>query len=351
VLNRLSPEVYAGLSDYSVLATRTHQRSALSAPAIPMGSPSPSAPGAKAGMGSAKDAKAALAPRSSAPRWELFAAADAFNVESNFSLNQADYDLTGGGFLFGARTTLKDRYQFGGYVGADWGSVDGDLIDSDASGWSAGLVFEALLHEPSGTRITSALSHGEYTFDGTRQSVSATALGWSPAGVSIPDVDGSATEWFLGIDGTAWKNQQLRIIPSAGVRYSTSTTDGFRELTGPAPGSAIALNVGGDHHDSFLMEAGIAAETDINDRLTLRGELGFNANLSDDPHVLRASFVAGSRPFQAIGEGMDDDLMYLGLSAVHRVTDAISIGAGWRSEFREDCDSAQSFILSSSIRF
>lgn len=350
LLNRLSPEVYAGLSDYAVLATRTHQRSALSAPAIPMASTPATATDAKDGMGS-KGAKASLAPPASSLGWEFFAAADAFNVETSSSPNQAEYDLGGGGFLFGARTTMKDRYQFGGYVGADWGGLDGTLIDADATGWSAGLVFQALLHEPTRTRLITALSHGQYTFDGTRQSVSATALGWSPGNVGIPDVDCSATEWFLGVDGTSWRHRNVRIIPSAGLRYSTSSTDGFRELTSFAPGSPIALNVGGDHHDSFIMEAAIAAEADLNDRFTMRGEIGFNANLGDDPHVLRASFVQGSRPFQTVDAGVDDDLMFIGLGAVHRLTDSISIGAGLRSEFREDCDAAQSFSLSSSIRF
>ncbi|WP_193211379.1 autotransporter domain-containing protein [Luteolibacter marinus] len=349
VLDRLSPEVYAGLSDYAVLATRTHQRSALSAPAFPH-SPTPTnGTGSKGGTGSG--AKGSPVAGSNFSGWEFFAAADAFHLETNSSPNQADYDLTGGGFLLGARTTLNDRLQFASYVGADWGDIDGDLVNADASGWSAGLIFQALLHGRTGTRLTAALSHGQYSFDGTRQSVSATALGWSPGGVDIPDVDSSATELFLGVDGTAWQNRNVRIVPSMGLRYSTSSMDGFRELTSSAAGAPVALNVGSDNYDTFLAEAGIAAEADINDQLSLKGEIGFNASLGEDSHVLSSSFVKGSRPFQVAAQGMNDDLLFIGFGTVYRPGDTVSIGVAWRSEFRQDCDASQSFSLSTSLRF
>lgn len=344
LLNHLSPEVYVGFIDYAVQATRTHQRTALSAPAIP------------ARSGPEKDSKGGLSKGgivspSVSDQWEFFAAADAFRIESDSSANQADSDLTGGGMLVGARTRVRDNLQLASYVGADWGTVDGSLIDSDAAGWSAGIILQMILNERTQTRVTAAVSHGRYDFDGTRESVSATALGWSPAGIRIPDVDTSATEWFAGVEGVAWEKRNLRVIPSAGLRYASSTLEGFRESNASTAGSPIALDVERDHQDSFLGEAAVTAEADLDEKTTVWGQIGLNADLLDNSHELHGSFVDGSRRFDTTADGMNDDLIFISLGAAYRVSDSISVGAGWRSEFRSDSDASQSFNISSSIRF
>jgi len=90
LLNHLSVEVYVGLSDYAIQATRVHQRSAFSAPALPAVRPSESKAGSKGSCkgGCKGGCKDALPNKSAAP-WEFFAATDYWHVQSSRSHNQA----------------------------------------------------------------------------------------------------------------------------------------------------------------------------------------------------------------------------------------------------------------------
>jgi cytoskeletal protein CcmA (bactofilin family) len=199
LLNRLSPEVYVSFSDYAMQATRTHQRSALSAPALEPrdGQKSGIASSAKSG------AKGGLAEAAAPLDWEFFAAVDYFRAGTDNSRNQADYDFDGMGVLAGARTRPWEQTQLAVYFGADSGSIDGELIDAGALGWNFGVIGEHLIDEKSRTRLRAGMSYGSYAFDGTRGSASATAAGWLPGTVDFDDVDTDAFDLFIGVDGVA----------------------------------------------------------------------------------------------------------------------------------------------------
>ena len=178
LLDRLSPAVYTGFSDYAAQATRTHQRTALSAPPLAVRRVDESKSGlSSSSKGSAKDVNP---PVPAGRDWEFFAATDFFNLETEDSRNHADYELSSLGVIAGARTQLHDRIQVAAYLAADDGSIDGRLIDSDGTGWSAGVICETPLDEKSRTILTAAVSYGRYNFDGSRVSAFATSAGWSP---------------------------------------------------------------------------------------------------------------------------------------------------------------------------
>jgi hypothetical protein len=347
LLNRLSPEVYGGLSDYAMQATRAHQRSALSAPALePRG-------GSTGGMASSAKggAKDGIADAAATPDREFFAAVDYFRAGTENSLNQADYDFDGMGVLTGARTRLQDQLQLAVYFGADSGTIEGDLIDGDAFGWNLGVLGEYLLDAKSRTRLIGGMSYGSYAFDGTRGSASATSAGWMPGKVDFDDVDVDAFDLFIGVDAVAWKQDALTLIPSAGLRYAMTTMDSFNESTGGAPGAPIALDVSRDRHESLLLEFGMLAQVEVNPKLSLWGEGGFNIGLLDDGRVLAASFAKGSRGMRAEADGLDDDSLYLGCGAVYRITGDISAAIGYRADVRSGAEAQQELRLSSSWRF
>lgn len=335
LLNRLSPEVYGGVSDYAMQATRAHQRSAFSAPAL-----------------EPRDAtKPALLKATDTFDWEFFAAADYFRAGTDNSLNQADYDFEGMGVLTGARTRLWDQMQVALYFGADSGSISGDLINGDASGWTFGALSKFLLDEKSRTRLTAGISYGTYEFDGHRGSASATAAGWMPGRVGFDDIGVDAFDLFVGVDGVAWKKDTLTLIPSGGFRYAMSRMDAFNESTGGAPGSPIALNVSRDRHESLLFELGLMAQLEVNENLSFWGEGGFNLGLLGDGRVLEASFAKGNRPMRATADGLGDDSIYLGWRAIYQITDDIHAGLGYRADFRPDVKVQQELRISSSWRF
>lgn len=345
VLDRLSPEVYAGFQDYAIHATRSHQRAALEAPSL--GFIQAPRPPQDAG---AKHALAA--PPAPGRPWEYFAAVDYFDAGTDDSPNHADYDLSGFGFIAGARTSLTDRVRVGGYFAVDSGTVDGALIDADATGWSLGLFAKALVHDRSHTLITGGLSYGKYSFDGSRSSLIATSGGtWSPAAAGFSNVDSDALELFLGASSLVYQNDRFRLLPTAGLRYVCGGMDGFTESAG-GPGSPVALAVDEDTYQSALAELSLRGEADLTDRLALDGQIGYSISLGgDDPAVLNSRFASGSRSFRTTADGLDDDAFFLGLGATWQIRDNLGLGLHWRADFRSDADPENRVGLSAGFRF
>ena len=347
LLNRLSPEVYGSLSDYAIQATRVHQRSALSAPALDPRDDSKS--GIK--YNEKGEAKGGIADVAVPLDWEFFAALDYFQAGTDSSINQADYDFDGTGVLTGTRTRPTDKTQLAVYFGVDSGTISGELIDADAFGWNSGLLGEYLLHEKSRTRLTAGMSFANYAYDGDRGSASATAAGWSPGTVDFDNVDVSAFDLFVGLDGVAWKQKNLTLMPSFGLRYVMSTMDSFNESTGDAPGSPIALDVNRDRYESLLLELGLLSQVQVDAKLTLWGEGGVNLGLLDEDRILSACFAKGSREMSAEADGLNEDSFYLGCGTTYQITDDIRAGIGYRVDIRSEAQAQQEVRLSSSWRF
>lgn len=342
LLNLLSPEVYIGLSDYATQATRAHQRTAFDAPAV--------ASGAQPVAG---NGQAASAPTSgSLPRWEVFAAADFFNVSTNNSENGADYGLTSYGAVVGTRTKLTDRIKLAAYLAGDEGDVRGSLIDATGNGWSAGLLGEALLDEAHGTRLTAGVSYGRYSFDGNRTSMAATSFNtFAPGTVHFSGLDTDSLELSLGIETVAFHTDGFRLIPSADLHYATGSVGAFRETTGATSGSPIALVVNRINNESLMAEASLIAEADVTGKLTLRGQAGVSSGLRDQSRSVTARFADGSRPMTMQASGLSDNAVFLGFGATYRFTDAVSLGLNYRAEFRSGSNPYNSVNLGVTMGF
>ncbi len=343
LLNHLSPAPYAGLADYAVQANRSHQRSALTAPAL-------AAPPAKVHTNAKSSAKDAILA-SQAPAWELFAATDYFTVDSGSSINAADYTLSSWGFLVGARIAPRNGLKIAAYLALDEGSVQGSLIDADSTGWSLGLIGDLIINEASQTRLTAGMSYGSYGFDGRRTSASATNAGWAPGLVGFSDADSDAFEIFATMEGRLYQTERFRLTPSVGLHFTSGSVDSFSEFTATGPGSPIALQVGSNNHQSGLAEFSLLAEADITSQLLVQGNIGINARLGDDGYTLNARFTSGGRPIYAGVDGLSSSSVFLGLGAVYQVNQDLSAGIFYRAEFRDEAHTQQGFSLSSSLRF
>ena len=207
------------------------------------------------------------------------------------------------------------------------------------------------MDEKSATRITGGLAYGVYQFDGSRESASATAGGWSPGRVNFSDVENDAIELFLGIETIAYQDQDIRLIPSAALRYSDGTSHSFTERTGSGPGAPIALHVDDHDYSATLAELGVSAEADLSRQLTLRGRIGISADLNNGGYDLSANFVKGERTMHADADSLSGDLIFLGLEADYRISDSIRMHLGSRAEFRDDAETQIGLNLSSSFRF
>ena len=340
LLNHLSPEVYAGLSDYAIQATRSHQRSAFDAP--------PLAPAT--GQVSSKSSSKQANQTSKLP-WEAFAAADYFHIRSSGSQNQADYELGGYGVLAGVRAKPTPRIQLAAYLAGDAGTIDGALMHADSTGWSLGVLGEALLNAATSTCLSAGISYGSYTFDGSRSSVAAGGGGWSPAEVGFSGVTTDALELYVGVDGVAYHNEHFRLIPTFGLHAATGTMDSFSESNNPAAGSPIALAVYADHYTSVLAELSLRAEASLTNKLGVWGQLGISGGIGDTPHVLTARFAKGSRPFQTTADGLSNDAAFCGVGVTYQLSGSVSVALGYRAEFRSDAGSFNGVNLASSFRF
>jgi autotransporter-associated beta strand protein len=350
LLNHLSAEVYASFSDYAMQATRLHQRTVLSAPAL-----RPRAHGdSKSGpiTSSKASAKDAISPTPAFGReWEFFAAVDYFHAETDNSSNHADYVLSGTGIVAGARNQLSDHFLLAAYLSADDGTIHGRLIDSDQSGWSLGLVGETVFDAGTRTLLTTAVSYGQFESTGTRQSAATTATGWTPGRVNFSDIDSSSLELYAGLQTTVYQNERFRVIPTAAMRYTSASMDGFSESTGSAVGSPIALNVRPASSDDWILEMGVAAEATLSEQLTFQGQLGFNAGIGNDSDAINSSFAKGKRTMSAEADGLTDNLFYLGLGLQYQVNGDFTVGLGYRSDFRPSHPIEQSCNISSAFRF
>lgn len=343
VLDRLSPAPYAGLSDYALQASRRHEATARSAPSLVSGTAIALPQVHEEGKGgSAKDGLAPVA--SVAHRWEFFAAADVFQVELDDL--PADFNLKGWGVTAGWRFAPVEPVRLAAYLAVDEGDVSGSLIDADATGWSLGLMGEYMIHRPSETRITAGWSWGDQEFDGGRGGLTANAAGWSPVAALFSDVNVTSWSGFVEIAGTAWRDQRFQLVPNASLRYAASTMDSFLE-----GGSAVGLAVFEDQRDTLIFEAGLDGVMKVNDKLTATARGGLRQGVIDDPVVLGARFLSGSRPMRAEVDGLSGNSAYLGFGMNLRTTEAIAVGLDYEAEIRTDANVQHGAALSATWRF
>ena len=118
-----------------------------------------------------------------------------------------------------------------------------------------------------------------------------------------------------------------------------------------APGSPIALAVSRNNYNSVLADLSLRAEASVTNKLAVWGQIGATSGIGDDPQVLTARFVKGSRPFQASADGLSADSVYLGLGASYKISDSISVALGYRVEYRSEDGNYNGVSLSSSFRF
>lgn len=338
LLNRLSPAVYAGFSDLPIQTIRAHQRAAGSAPGF---RPDVADEDAK----SAKDAKTSL-PLPPQITWEIFAALDYFDITSSSSRDDADYNISNTGLIVGSRLQLGDRVKFAGYVSADDGKIDGDLIDADSEGYSVGMLAEKLLEKAHSTRLLAGISYGRWSYDGEREAAVGNGSSWNPADVEFSDVDSSALDLSLGVETIAWSKNGIRLIPHAGLRFTSVSTDGFRET-----GNALPLDVRSFDRNSFLAELSFLVEKDITSTIGISGEIGGNFALTDESDTISARFINGSRTMNVKSDGISDDLLFLSAGGHWQATPLINIGLNYRAEARSGADVLNQINLGASVRF
>jgi len=312
VINQLTPESHSGMVDYTEHALRNHARTAVDA-----------------------------APVSRVGDTQVFATAHSTWAGADSSTTNSDYDIEMYGVTVGVRHDVDDRFQIGGFLGFDDGSIKGTMIDTDAQGWAIGAFGSYLIDEGTQTKMTATASYGAYSFDAARNSYGGR--------VSANDIDSDAFEFALGVITTSFEQDGFRVMPNAGLRYLTGSVDGFTET-----GTGVPLNVRKQDVESLLLEVGVDFEYALQEQWTFAGHLGYMNDLSSSGNSVTSTFAASgtdARPFTVNAPGVGNEAFVLGAGAYYDINDAARVGLVYRGEYRSDSQSTHSVGIGASFGF
>ena len=343
-LNLLSPESYAGFTDYGMHVTRNYTRTAMGMPGpsaiTPQAPPMVDAKGgmedAKGGMGS-KGGLIAPPATTVGSSTSVFAGYSHYDGSSDSSNDGADYDLNSNGAFIGLRHDTN-RLMFGGFVGFDNGDVTSSTLNANVDGFIIGGFVRYLANEQHNILIDGGLTYGQFSFDGNRDSLGGRA--------NFNNVDSNVFDLFASVQGDVYNKNKLRLSPMLSLHYITSDVDSFTES-----GSGTALRVGSMNEEALPAEISLNARYDATDRLALLGNIGYTHNFMDSDRGVNARFVNGGTPFSVYSPGMGQDFFSIGAGVVWNVTDNLHIGANYRAEFGNDSGVSNSVGVGASYTF
>ncbi len=310
VPNRKSPEVHRSLADYTEQSLRSHVRDAMEE-----------------------------APTSRVGNTEAFATASYHSSGVDGNATNAGYDIDSFGATLGARHDLSKLAQIGGFFGYDDGQIEGNLIDTDASGFTLGAFGSYTVHESTKSQLIASATYGNYDYDITRHSAGGN--------VQANGVNSDAIEFTLGMTSVVYEKDGFRVTPSAMFRYMTGNVDGFTES-----GAGTSLAVGSQDINSPLLDLGIDFDYAVNSNFTLVGHLGYIVDFDNDSESISATNTAGGGAFSVNAPGIDNEGVVLGAGAYYDLSDNLRIGLTYRGEFRSsDSASSQSIGIGASLSF
>ncbi len=339
-LDSLSPEGYAGFTDYGIRVTRNYTRAALGMPGAAPVEPAAPAPmvepkGAKGGMSAKGGMVMAEEPIAPSSMTTVFAGFTHYDVESDASLNQGNYDIRSNGGFAGVRHTMGSL-SFGGFVGYDQGEVSTTFLDADVDGIVLGAFASYLANQDYNILVSGGLTYGMYEFDGTRNSI---------AGVSsFSGVDNNVWDVFVEVRGDVYTNDRFTLTPSLGLHYINSEVDTILETGGLAP-----LTVSGMEEDALFAELDLTAKYAVTRDFHVFGSIGYTHNFMDSDRSVSASF--GGLPFTVTSPGLAEDMFTFGAGAVWYATDAWTFNAGYRGELGSGQELSSSCGFGASFSF
>ena len=308
VADLLSPETYAGDTDYSIRSARNYTQTALGS-----------------------------APQTHVGSFGLFAAYTSAQGGTESSSNQADYDYTTQGGLAGATVNLGQRASLGVFVAVDSGDITSTFRDGDVDGQVIGLFGEYVLGEKRDLVLTGSFTHGRYEVDSTRTSALGTA--------TATNVDTSVNALSLGLRYDMIVASNYGISPYVAFNYARASTDSFAEA-----GSADALNVREIDYTSLQGELGARGYIQVSKSFAFTGGLALTQEFGDSETDVDASFGAGA-PFKVTSEGAGATEVSANVGARFDVTPRLSFNAGVEVGLVKDGETSSSVFAGGNLKF
>jgi len=328
-LSLISPEVYAGFTDYGVETIRSYSKAALSMPGF---SNDGSARSLRIPVGTSSEP--VVTGVSSKSITSVFAGYTHYSTGTDSSINGADYDIKNYGGIVGVRHDVNGL-MLGGFLGVDEGDVNSSTLNSDSDAFLLGAIASYTIKPEINLIATSGITYGCYDFSGTR----FTGIG----NASFDEVGSDVFDIHVGLEGDAYAADNIRVTPFIGFHYIYSDTEAFSE-TGPG-----ALTLDAHDYDAFFSEIGVKAEYQFTKQFSLNGNLSYTQNVSGSEKNIGASL--GGTPFAVASPGLGNDFFTIGMGAQYQVTENVRLGINYRAEFSTDAEVANGVNIGGSYSF
>jgi autotransporter-associated beta strand protein len=310
VLDKASPEAFAGLADFGLRVGRSHLEQARSMQTV------------------AQDGKLGV-----------FTGWTNYDGGSDSSRNRADYRLTNNSGILGV------RYSFGGglvgnvFATQGSGTVRTDFMNTSTEGQTFGLGVNYDGGADLPFSFHADLVGGVFTGNGTRQTNSGVAR-----------FDGADSSTFQGSIGGAYRlvsRESSLLTVDLGITVAGSNVDGFSE-TGP---SGENLRVNSQSNNSAIVELGVAGAHRLNTKLGVNGRVGVEHNLQNARRDVSANVVGEPTSFTVGSAGMGETHFVFSFGSRYDLSKRFNVGADFKGTFGSDARMGTAVFLNASYGF
>ena len=310
VLDKASPEAFAGIADFGLRVGRTHLEQARSMQTV------------------AQDGKLGV-----------FSGWTNYNGGSSSSKNRADYKLTNNSGILGV------RYSFGGgLVGSVFGTQGSGTVRTDFMNASTdGQTFGLGANYDGGADLPFSfhadVMGGAFNAKGTRQTNSGVAR--------FENADSTTVQGSVGGAYRLLSNNASLLSVDLGVTVAGSNVDGFSE-TGP---SGENLRVNAQSNNSAVVELGVAGAHRVSPKLAVNGRLAVEHDLQKSRREVSANVVGEPTSFTVASPGMGETHYSVSFGSRYDLTKRFNVGADFKGTFGSDAKVGTALFLNASYGF
>ena len=311
VLDKASPEAYAGLGDYGLQVGRFHAEQALS-----------------------------MSPLIEQGRWALFGGYAGYGGGSKSSLNRADYDLQSNAGLTGVRLALGAGFDVGLFAAVDNGKVRSPYMSSSVDGQTFGLTagYNGGLNNPWGAAF--AFSGGNFTAKGTRSTNLGTA--------TMDSASLSTIGAILEVNRKLIHGPKYGLSTDLSISFTDASLGAFSEKGAP---SGETLSVQGQSPKSLISELGVSGLMRATEQWTFNTRISLGHNFEKATRDVTANVIGEPTRFKVQSPGMGTTHAAISLGGNYQFSKTFSIGANYKATVSSDAQTASSFFLNAGVSF
>jgi len=310
VLDKASPEAFAGLADFGLHVGRTQMTQARS-----------------------------MATTAVEGRLGVFTGWTNFTGGSSSSLNRADYDLSNNSAILGLRYSLGGGLEGNAFVTQGTGTVRSTFVNTNVDLTTFGIGAAYIADKDAVWSFHTGLMYGTYTGEGHRE---------ANAGLTrFTSADASTFRAALGSSAKVLKRDKLSLTADVGFEYASASVDAFSE-TGP---SGENLSIHSQSPKSLLANVGMNALYQANEKWSVNGRVSAEFDFEKTKRNVSANVVGETTDFIVESKGMGGAYFGADLGTRYDVTKRLSVSASFKAMFGKDSQMNRSTFVGASYGF